>query len=296
MPGQPTLADQTPVRRKITEVYDAAVPERLGALRIGGGAATLEWQFRDGDGNPVDITSAAADSVRLRLTETTFDRAPVTFPATVADAVNGTVTVAVQPSEIGGPGIYRGSIAVVADPAADPLVALFSNPLLLVVERDLFSDAAVTGPPTIAEVRLHLRDSSPSEHRLIDTVTFDDAEIAASIARPVAYFDEDLPQISVRYTTQNFPFRFHWLEGTKANLFWIAAEYYRKNHLRYQAAGVAADDLDKSAEYERKAAELWQTYREWCHKTKVRINVDEAYGWVPSSYAYISNYRLRGWR
>lgn len=288
------MPDPAPLQPTTTEVYGVPVPERIVAVRAGDATtATVAWTLRDPAGQPVDLTDHADHPARLRLGEALGGGGVTEVVATIADAVAGRLTATVDTPSLGGPGVYAAEIAVLTD-AADPAAArtLWANRFFVTVERSLFGAEAATaaGPPTIAEIRLHLRDSSPAEHRLIETVTFDDAEIAACIARPVQYFDEELPPLEIHFTTQTFPFRYHWLEGIKASLFAIAAEYYRKNHLRYQAAGVVADDLDKANDYDKKAADLWATYRDWVHRTKIKLNVEAAYGTCFSPYASTAGY------
>jgi hypothetical protein len=285
--------------RKVTEVYGTPVPERMGALRIAeSGTPTLEWVLRDSNGLPVNLGDCPDLPIVLRIGEAMGAGVVTTVPMTVMDAATGLVAGEVDADNLGGPGIYTAEVAVMASDAVGETRISWSNRLFLTVDRSLFgtegSRNTILGPPTIAEIRLHLRDSSPGEHRLIETVTFDDAEIAACIARPVMYFEEILPPLDTHFNTQSFPFRFHWLEGIKANLFWIAAEYYRKNHLRYQAAGVAADDLDKANDYEKKAAEIWASYKEFAHNMKIKINIEAAYGIQPSQYSYAGGYYFNG--
>lgn len=142
------------------------------------------------------------------------------------------------------------------------------------------------GPPSIAEIRLHLRDSSPAESYLLEHLMFDDAEIALAIARPVMYWNEIPPPLDVVYNTQTFPFRYHWLEGICANLFMMVAEQFRRNQLSYSAGGLSVDDQNKEAGYERAGQARWQAYREWVRATKASINLESCYGEVTSSYKY----------
>jgi hypothetical protein len=139
---------------------------------------------------------------------------------------------------------------------------------------------------SIAEIRLHLRDSAPGESYLLENLMFDDAEIALAIARPVMYWNEVPPPLGRNYSTQNFPFRYHWLEGICANLFMMVAEQFRRNQLSYQAGGIAVDDQNKEGSYERAGQTRWQAYREWVRATKASINLESCYGEVGSNYKY----------
>jgi hypothetical protein len=66
----------------------------------------------------------------------------------------------------------------------------------------------------------------------------------------------------------------------------MAAEQYRRNQLNYSAAGVALDDQNKEANYERAGQMRWQAYREWVRVKKAEINLEGAYGEVGSTYQY----------
>jgi hypothetical protein len=189
----------------------------------------------------------------------------------------------------GVPGVYYAEMAMVSVPALtsqQPCV-IFSNTFSLVIARSTFGDVnQYGGPPSIAEIRLHLRDSAPNESFLLDNLMFDDAEIALAISRPVMYWNEIPPPLDAMYNTQTFPFRYHWLEGICANLFLMVAEQFRRNQLDYNAAGIAINDQNKESSYERAGQARWQAYREWVRATKASINLENCYGEVSSTYKY----------
>jgi hypothetical protein len=66
----------------------------------------------------------------------------------------------------------------------------------------------------------------------------------------------------------------------------MVAEQYRRNQLSYQAGGMAVDDQNKEANYERAGQARWQAYREWVRATKAAINLEGCYGEVSSNYKY----------
>jgi hypothetical protein len=271
---------------------------RMRAISITQGqCATIRWQMHDKDGVPVSLTgcnNAALFKVVLRLKEQIAlgNQNPVTqVNAAVVTAADGTVEAALTQAMVGVPGVYYAEMALVnipAEAAAQPCV-IFSNTFYLIINRSTFdtgSNNGPGGPPSIAEVRLHLRDSAPGESYLLENLMFDDAEIALAIARPVQYWNEIPPPLSPTYTTQNFPFRYHWLEGVCANLFMMVAEQFRRNQLEYSAGGVAVNDQNKEASYERAGQARWQAYREWVRATKASINLESCYGEVSSNYKY----------
>lgn len=274
---------------------------RMRAIQVTQGqCVTIDWQLHDKDGNPVNLTPCGFGSetpntlfkVTLRLKEhlALGNANPVqSVDATVTDAALGKVQAVLTKNMVNMPGIYYGEMALISIPAeaaATPCV-IFSNTFYVIINRSTFGPSGdMGGPPSVAEIRLHLRDSSPAESYLLEHLMFDDAEIALAIARPVMYWNEIPPPLDTIYNTQNFPFRYHWLEGICANLFMMVAEQFRRNQLSYSAAGINVDDQNKEGSYERAGQARWQAYREWVRATKASINLESCYGEVTSTYKY----------
>jgi hypothetical protein len=264
--------------------------------------AEIVWQMHDQNGVPLNLSGLGdgmgpGDDIKvvLRLKEQIAlgNSNPVAeFDASISNAAEGMVSVTLLPNATGLAGIYYAEFALVYVPASDsdplgPATAMFSNTCSLIITRGTFeSYGRPGGPPSIAEVRLHLRDSGPSESYLLENLMFDDAEIALATTRPVMYWNEIPPPLSPMYNTQTFPYRYHWLEGICANLFMMVAEQYRRNQLDYQAGGMAVNDQNKEANYERAGQARWQAYREWVRATKASINLEGCYGEVTSNYKY----------
>lgn len=300
-----SCAGQNVIAAPISEQNGQPLLGRMKAISIGQGqCATLDWQMVDRDGVPVNMSACdeLPYKVVLRMKEqiSLGNAKPVLqVDATVTDAVEGRVQVSMTKNMVGIPGIYYAEMALINVPAeeAEQPCIIFSNTFYLIINRGtLGNDGRNGGPPSIAEIRLHLRDSSPSESYLLENLMFDDAEIALAIARPVMYWNEVPPPLGRNYNTQNFPFRYHWLEGICANLFLMVAEQFRRNQLSYQAGGIAVDDQNKEGSYERAGQARWQAYREWVRATKASINLESCYGEVSSNYkysAYTDAIRLR---
>jgi hypothetical protein len=287
---------QNVISAPISGVNGAPLLTRMRAITISQGqCATIEWQMHDRDGNPVDLSNCVNTGtleIVLRLKEQLAlgnGKPPAQVTATVTNAATGKVSAQLTQNMVGVPGVYYAEFALVSVPAqqtGEPCV-VFSNTLSLVITRSTFDSLGrAGGPPSIAEIRLHLRDSAPGESFLLDSLMFDDAEIALAIARPVMYWNEVPPPIDAVYTTQTFPFRYHWLEGIAANLFLMVAEQFRRNQLDYSAGGVAVNDQNKEASYERAGQTRWQAYRDWVRATKASINLESCYGEVSSTYKY----------
>ena len=156
----------------------------------------------------------------------------------------------------------------------------YSNTFYLTIDPGLFT-GELFGPPTIAEVRLSLRDSGPAESLLLNNLAFSDEEIAMAIARPVQLWNELPPNLrKYRYNTTTFPFRYHWLEAIAGTLFLLAAEYNRRNNLTYSAANVSVNDLDKEPQYEAAGQRRLQMFREFVRAKKSELNLNQLYGGI----------------
>ena len=294
-----SCATQNVISAPISTVNGAPNFTRMRAISITQGqCAVISWQLHDKDGRPVDLTPAGLDvvnpsnpfKVTLRLKEQlALGGSPAPLDAVIDDAATGTVHVNLTQAMTNVPGIYYGEMALIntaAQVLSQPCV-IFSNTFSVVISRSTFDSLGMAGgPPSIAEIRLHLRDSSPSESFLLDNLMFDDAEIALAIARPVMYWNEIPPPIDAVFSTQTFPYRYHWLEGICANLFMMVAEQFRRNQLSYSAAGMSVDDQNKEASYERAAQTRWQGYKDWVRATKASLNLEGCYGEVSSTYRY----------
>lgn len=299
-----SCAGQNVLAAPVSTVNGNPIISRMRSISVTQGqCATIEWQMQDKDGHPVNLTPCGFNSsgsseatpsefkVVLRLKEHLSvgnSKTPVEVDAEVVEAETGKVTASLTADMVGLPGVYFGEMALVSVPAQEagtPCV-VFSNTFFVVITRGTFGDENYQGPPTIAEIRLHLRDSAPHESFLLDHLMFDDAEIALAIARPVMYWNETPPFLDLKYTTQDFPWRYHWLEGICANLFFMVAEQFRRNQLSYTAAGVSLDDQNKEPNYERAGQARWQAYQQWVRGVKAAINLESCYGVVGSPYKY----------
>jgi len=300
-----SVAGQNVISAPISTVNGTKVLTRSRAVTLTQGqCATISWQLHDKDGNPVDLTPAGFGGqtpppdykIVLRLKEQIalgYGLEPLQVDAVVTDASKGEVTAALTAQMVGLAGIYYGEMALISVPAeaAQQPCVIFSNTFSIIINRSTFGPLdtgsnRIGGPPSIAEIRLHLRDSAPGESFLLDNLMFDDAEIALAISRPVMYWNEIPPPLDQTYNTQNFPFRYHWLEGICANLFMMVAEQFRRNQLDYSAAGMSVNDQNKESNYERAGQMRWQAYRDWVRATKASINLESCYGEVSSTYKY----------
>lgn len=305
-----TCQDQNRISPEVSSYYGKLLLARMKSVRIRTGQhARIQWTMTDSQGNVVDLTECGFSSsgspvssssssashgigMRCRIRENLslgYDPQPARteYPVSVIDAANGLVEIVLDKRSTGVPGVYFAEVAVFNNFGDDDLEQmLFSNVFYLLIERGQFgaNKHQAGGPPTIMEIRLHLRDSSPEESLLLDNIRFDDAEIALAISRPLDYWNEIPPDLGVRATTQNFPWRYHWLEAICANLFFMASEHFRANNLQYSAAGVQVNDQDKEPNYLRAADRHQQSWLAFVQRKKGAINLEQAWSEVGSPY------------
>lgn len=283
----PSGNDQLFVEPKIPTVEGNAAPGRMLAVSCWAGQpVTIRWVMRNPEGNPVDFSDISTPTVKARIRESLVIRSDIPFTeitGIVVDATAGRVDIPLTKEAIIAPGISKCDVAVLD--SNDNIV--FSNQFWIIVNRNSWDlEEGVKGPPTLAEIRLHLRDSCPEDNLWLAVEEFDPAEIAACIERPVQYWNEALPPIDVYYNTANFPYRFNWLNGIIAGLYTIAARWYLRVHLPYNAGGIAVDDKNKFKEYAMLGQKLWAEYAEWVIKKKAQFNAEAAVRSTLSPYSY----------
>lgn len=304
-----TPKDATTGRPILTRTHAITIP--------GSQKATIEYTMRNQRGQPVDLRnctctdtggslSLSASSsdpdcdcpyqVVFRLQEYLGGDCVKQFPATIHDAAHGVVRVEFTAADTNMAGVYFGEFAIVEcdsnlqdNPTADTTV-VFSNQFYVHIGRDLWNirksqDGLVLGPPSIAEVRMMLRDSSAEESYLLDNVAFSDEEIAAATWMPVQYWNEIPPPIAA-FTTSTFPYRYHWLLAITGHLFSICAEQQRRNTLTYSAGGVQIRDQDREPNYEQAAQTRLAEWKLFVQRKKAQINLEGAFASLGSSYGW----------
>jgi len=202
----------------------------------------------------------------------------------VGDPKDGVVSITFAPCDFAGPGLFLGELAMIADAIVCAVYKVYVE-----LEASI-TWAASQSPITIAEVRLWVRDNCPEDNFLLDEVEYKDSEIIAAIRRAVDMWNEQPPLMSrFTYEYTNFPYRSAWLEVTIGFLKRIASEWYLRNHLAYQAGGVAIDDKNKFKEYRQDADTRLATYKQWMAQIKPQLNAGQAWGTTG-----IANLPMRG--
>ena len=255
----------------------------------------LQIVLRDANGDPLDLSdcadngessSVSGDSPVIvgRICEATTSGTSIySVDGEIVDAATGLVSVTppVEVSEL--PGIYIAEVAALLDGNTEQIVT--SQQLCLWVEPGLFGNASniSQGPPLWNDLRIALRDFT-EENELLDSVDFDASEITYALIQPIRDWNEALPPIRRKYTTQTFPSRSNWMAAATGYLFRTAAEHYRRNQLPYNAGGTSIDDKNKARDYDQRGDGLLAQWNSFVKSRKMSDNISRGYGTLGSAY------------
>lgn len=276
--------------------------------------ATIEFTLRGPNGNPVDLrdctctdnggslslSASVAEGecdcpykVVFRLREYLAGGTILQSEATIVDAAAGKVAVTLESINTNISGVYFGQFAVIEcdseltdNPTCDT-VPIFSNQFYIHVGRNLWGQGSScgNGPPTIAEIRMALRDSGPAESYLLDAMAFSDEEIAAATWMPIQYWNEIPPSLAYQFSTADFPYRYHWMQAIIGHLFQSCAEQQRRNTLTYSAGGIQIRDQDREPNYTEAAKARLDEWKEFVARKKAEIIYASVYQSVGSPYS-----------
>ncbi len=288
-PSSIVCTDQTTVNAQVTELYSVPILTKRRALEIRQmQKATLRFIISNYNGDPIDMRSCEDAEIKARFTEAALpsvsdEIGSIETTGVVEDAGAGIITVEVPLNIYRNAGVYWFEIGAFDED--DNM--LFSNKLYLYVEPSTFATGAVLHNypyplPDLQEVRIRMRDSGPEENRLLDDYEFDTADICDSLVRTARYWNYAQPPINYYFNTTNYPFFLP--DGYCSMLMEVAARRYLRNHLPYQAGGIAVDDQNKYKQYLEMSQLMWQNYTQFIKAKKVQINCDAAFGTINSSY------------
>lgn len=267
-----------------------------------GQCGIVQWPMRFSNGDTADLSecfptessesgseseSVTGDvEIRVRFQLCGEGKILAGAPVTVVDAEAGLVQFPIPNVVCQFAGIYKFQIALL-EAGTDHV--LFSDSGLLSVETGLWGDQNQTsGPPTLNEIRMHLRDRE-LENDLLRDVEFDDAEIMFAILRPVQEFNETPPPIPP-FSCRTFPFKYFWLNAIVAELMKTAAHHYVRNKMQSTSGGLSIDDKAKDADYLKMASYYTQEWKEFIVQKKVEINVGRGYNTQTSLYSFPYGY------
>lgn len=283
------------VTADVPVIDDCPVLTRLKLFVVKlGMSPTLEHVLRDARGRPLDLSayfnnsqSESTDAtITLRLKEVISDISgnnPIQeIPGQVTDPAHGIVQFKLTTAAINQAGIYQLSLGL--KDANDELLHI-ENPLLW-VERSLYGTVDRTrnaGPPSIDSIRQWVMDHSRGS-LLLDNVEFTDDQIGQAAVNPIRYWNEQPPPLRPPMDTRNFPFTEAWTGAIAGYLYQFAAAGYRRDHLPYNAGGIAIDDKNKEREYLTAAQLHLDTWRTFVTTKKYEINTGLVVGRIGSIY------------
>lgn len=134
-----------------------------------------------------------------------------------------------------------------------------------------------TGFLTDMDIRLWLNDTDPALNELIDNLEFNPEQIRTAQTLVVDKWNETPPDVGV-FNLYDFPWRFHLLLGTAAQLLYIAANLYRRNKLEYKIPGGGVNTNARDGDYTAAADRLWGEYTSWMKLRKSARSIDGAWG------------------
>lgn len=268
--------------------------ERVAVVERGV-AASLQWQIRDNDGNPVDLTSLLGNdpptpvggSVSFRFADAISPdsgHAPLALVGYLVDAPSGTVQCDLTNRVTAVARLLAVGVGI--SNAGNQLVLV--NNGILSVERGLFGDWSkqADGPPTLADLRMQLRDTM-LENSLTDLPEFSDQEIIFCLAKPLRVWNETPPPVFQARASNFGCYRENWLKATCGELFTMAAMWYRRNRFNAAGGGIQDDSLAKAPEYDQAAQLLQQQWTQWMQLEKNRISALQFMGTFGSAYGRI---------
>jgi hypothetical protein len=235
---------------------------------------------------PVDIVEAVGGvgavlpdgyTVEYRVREAHWAPMLCTIPVLAGNPAEGTFDIPLTPVETKYPGVFLAELVVLDELG----VRRFSDMRYLEIAPtlDLLKHSGV---PTVAEVRLYLRDT-PADNTLLDDAEFSIAEVMAALRRPIDIWNEMPPDV-VTYTAATFPWREHWMQAAVGYLLKTASYHYYRNELTYSSGGLSSVEKDKGKIYQGLANESIAEFKEWAMRKKVEINMNMGYGTLGSSY------------
>lgn len=280
----PVSLDVPPITSPMTKVVDKVpITSKLRSFSIKANQlVNLEFDFRNDVGQAFDLEHVAIQQFEVEIHESVSNGKFGIATASYTDSKNGMLNIQLTPKLTKLPGIYTMVVKLYDDVKHSNLI--HTNDAMLYITGNIAQN--IGGPPTLIEIRLQLRDSSPEENSLLDGFNFSDEEIAIATLRCIQYFNETDPNVGIYYTTLNFPSRYYLTEGIIGQLFRIVAEYHRKNNLQYQSGGLSVDDRNKEQNYVQAGEQHWALFVDWVKRQKVKINMEVCYGVVNSYYAY----------
>lgn len=272
-----TFIDKVPLNTR-PPVYDIRVRQD----------AYLDFLFTDDAGNPQDLDNLPGIGFKAYIRESVSHGQVRECAVSVENADKGMLKIHISPEDSRNPGIFNGS--VICYPENSPNSVIKECPFYLYITYGINS-SDTRGPLSLIELRLYLRDTSPEENLLIDGLNFTDEEILLATKLTIQKFNEMPPREAFpSFNSSNFPFKSILMDGVLGQLFFMAAEYHRKNNLQYSAGGVSLNDKNKEPNYMQIGTQHWQEFMQNAKAEKVKLNMENGWDIISSPYAWRGRY------
>lgn len=300
MPQENVLCDQPNIFTPETACHEGCpILSKVRHIVVPKGVcAIIEWQLRKQDGSAVDLSACfpgaensessvsvgkdPAEAVKARFADCDGTGSILQIAGIVSDAEAGKIRFAVPQGIYDSAGIYVMSMAILQQ-VGDVQSPIFIDNGLLSIEGTLWGNTTQgTQPPTLGEIRMHLRDT-PIENDLLADVEFDSQEIIGAITRPVRQWNETPPPVAP-FTCRTFPFRYHWLQAVVGELLRTSAHHYMRNNLKMNHAGLTGNFKDKFEEYMGVANQYTAEWKDFIIEKKIEINASMGFGSLSSPY------------
>lgn len=139
---------------------------------------------------------------------------------------------------------------------------------------------------TDLDIRIWLRDNNPEANLLLKDFEYSPEEMRTAMTLAVDKWNDTPPYIA-NLTLKTFPWRSALLQGTCANLMFIAANRYRRNDLQYNAAGGAVNDQAKWESYDAAGDYMWKQFVQWVADNKRAINIEQGWSMIDGGFRSI---------
>ncbi len=255
-----------------------------------GVVGTAVWIMRKSNGMAANFTAclAGSDSVSeeddmvVKVRFQGCDRSCIIaeVDGVVQDSDHGIIEFEIPLSVSSNAGVYFFQAALMNGDSP-----VFMDGGLISVEHGMWGDTShMNGPPTIQDIRFATQDRQEA-NVLLRAYEYDDADILEAIRWPVAQFNETPPDLGRRFTCNNFPYRYHWIQAVVGRLMTAAAQHYVRNKMQAASGGMTVDDKNKDSDYLRFAQLYLQEWKEFLILKKVELNARQAFGSLGSGYS-----------
>jgi hypothetical protein len=280
-PNLPTITKA--VNPETTALNGCTDPRQQGSYIVPASfGASLDWTIKDAAGNPIITAEEPSDGQdiseewdRIALFHDPFCSKSM-YLGRLNVSEDGHLIVYLPPYVQDSPGIYEAEVHWREDGTPDQ--HYYSNALVSV--EDSIYNRAMTGsqrgPLPLSRVRQKLRDYGG----LNDTLgqpEFSVEEILSAMLEPIEYYNEMPPHVA-GFSPQNFPYRQQWLDATVSRLLLTSGLWLTRNNIEIKSEGVRSNDRAQGPAMLQLADRMWQSYREFVHNDKTRINITRGFG------------------